>query len=133
MLKPPNAARDIPLVGIALEALKSHPEGFPRYVDKAPSLSALVNKCLRNRGLLPVEGQSVYSLRHAFEDRLQAAEAPEKLIADLMGHKWYRPRYGAGPTLEQKAKWIERVAYKVIAHPNDDISPMPSLKGHRLR
>jgi integrase len=117
-LKSDSSARDIPLVGIALEALKSHPEGFRRYVDKASSLSAVVNKYLRLRGLLPVKGQSLYSLRHTFEDRLQALEAPEKLIADLMGHKWHGPRYGAGPTLVQKAKWMELMVYKITTPSN---------------
>lgn len=111
-LKTGHSAREIPLVGVALDAMRRHPAGFPRYRDKADSLSALVNKYLDGRGLLPTPDHSFYSLRHTFEDRLTAVEAPEKVIASLMGHKWIRPKYGAGPTLAQKAKWMRRIAFK---------------------
>ncbi|WP_192182977.1 tyrosine-type recombinase/integrase [Mesorhizobium amorphae] len=110
-LKTDHSARDIPLVGCALEAIKLHPEGFPRYRDKAASLSALVNKVLTNKKLLPTSEHSLYSLRHTFEDRLTAVEAPEKVIASLMGHKWIRPKYGAGPSLAQKREWLQRIAF----------------------
>ncbi len=111
-LKTEQSAREIPLVGAALVAMKRNPKGFPRYQDKADSLSALVNKYLDGKGLLPTPDHSFYSLRHTFEDRLTAVEAPEKVIASLMGHKWIRPKYGSGPSLEQKAKWMEKIAFK---------------------
>ncbi len=115
-LKTGHSAREIPLVGNALAAMKRNPGGFPRYLDKADSLSALVNKYLDGRNLLPTPDHSFYSLRHTFEDRLTAVEAPEKVVASLMGHKWIRPKYGAGPTLEQKARWMERIAFKPYVH-----------------
>lgn len=115
-LKTPHSARDIPLVGCALEAMKLHPNGFPRYRDKAASLSALVNKSLGGRDLLPTKKHSLYSLRHTFEDRLTAVEAPEKLVAALMGHKWIRPKYGAGPSLAQKRGWLQKIAFKPPGH-----------------
>lgn len=110
-MKTDDSLRDIPLVGVALEAMRLHPNGFPRYRDKAASLSALVNQALRVRNLRPMAGQSFYSLRHSFEDRLTAVEAPEKLIANLMGHALARPKYGFGPSLAQKRKWLQRIAF----------------------
>lgn len=110
-LKNTQSARTVPLVGVALEVMKLHPNGFPRYRDKADVLSATINKYLRSRKLLPTDDHSLYSCRHNFEDRLTAVEAPEKLIAALMGHKYSRPKYGAGPSLEQKQKWLELVAF----------------------
>lgn len=110
-LKTDHSARDMPLVGVALDAMRRHPGGFPRYRDKAASLSALVNKALAARGLLPSDDHSLYSLRHTFEDRLTAVEAPEKVIAALMGHKWIRPKYGAGPSLAQKHEWMAKIAF----------------------
>jgi len=110
-LKTPQSERDIPLVGVSLMAAQRFPEGFPRYFDNAASLSALVNKVLKNAGLRP-RGESLYSLRHSFEDRLTAVEAPEKLIANLMGHKYARPKYGVGHSLEQKQEWLQRIAFK---------------------
>lgn len=111
-MKTPQSQRDIPLVGVSLEAMRHFPEGFPRYRHKADALSAIVNKQLGTLKLRPTENHSVYSLRHSFEDRLTAVEVPEKLIAALMGHKYQRPKYGAGPSLEQKQKWLQRIAFK---------------------
>ncbi|WP_246272957.1 tyrosine-type recombinase/integrase [Oricola thermophila] len=111
ILKTDQSERDIPLVGCALDAMKRHPKGFPRYRDKASSLSALVNKYLGAHGMRPSKAHSLYSLRHTFEDRLTAVEAPEKVIASLMGHKWIRPKYGAGPSLAQKLEWLQRIAF----------------------
>jgi integrase len=111
-IKTDQSQRDVPLVGVALKAMREQPEGFPRYRDKADSLSALVNQALEVRGLRPEPGQSLYSLRHTFEDRLTALEAPEKVVASLMGHKWHRPRYGLGPSLEQKREWLNRIAFR---------------------
>jgi len=111
-IKTDESKREIPLVGVALMAMRAQPDGFPRYYDKADVLSALVNKALEARGLRPELGQSLYSLRHTFEDRLTAVDAPDKIIACLMGHKWSRPRYGVGPSLEHKREWLERIAFR---------------------
>nr|WP_246504801.1 tyrosine-type recombinase/integrase [Microvirga antarctica] len=111
-MKTAQSARDVPLVGVALEAMRLQPDGFPRYRDRGATLSATVNKFLSDNNLRPTEGHSLYSLRHTFEDRLTAVEAPEKLIAALMGHKYSRPKYGSGPSLEQKCKWLQQIAFK---------------------
>ncbi|WP_354052940.1 hypothetical protein [Bradyrhizobium sp. LB12.1] len=47
VLKTEHSERDIPLVGYAREAMKRHPQGFPRYFDKGSSLSATLMKQLR--------------------------------------------------------------------------------------
>jgi integrase len=74
-----QSQRDIPLVGAALMAMREQPDGFPRYRDKADSLSALVNQALEARGAsAPSRSDAIYSLRHTFEDRLTAVEAPER-------------------------------------------------------
>jgi integrase len=110
-LKTEDSIREIPLVGVALKAMQLRPNGFPRYQDKSSSLSALVNKFLRNNGLRPTKDHTVYSLRHSFKDRLVAAEAPDSLIDSLMGHKTYKPKYGKGPPLELKVKFLELIAF----------------------
>lgn len=86
-MKTAQSARDIPLVGVALEAMRRNPAGFPRYRDKAAGLSALVNKYLSVHDLRPTPQHTLYSLRHTFEDRLTALEPPDKIIPALMGHK----------------------------------------------
>ncbi len=86
--------RLIPLVGASLYALQKCPEGFPRYRGRNVQLSSAINKFLRQNGLLPSKHHTAYSLRHTFQDRLNTAEVPERINADLMGHKFHRPRYG---------------------------------------
>lgn len=111
-LKTADSQREIPLVGAALAAMRKRPDGFPRYRDKSSSLSATVNKYLAENNLRPTKDHTVYSLRHSFKDRLIAAEAPDSLIDSLMGHKTYKPKYGKGPALDLKLKFLERIALR---------------------
>jgi integrase len=111
-LKTDQSQRIIPLVGVALLAMQAQPNGFPRYRDKADSFSALANKALTARRLRPLPGQSVYSLRHTFQDRLTALELPERITKDLMGHILDVPRYGTGPSLEHKARILTSIAFR---------------------
>jgi integrase len=111
-LKTEDSAREIPLVGAALAAIRLHPTGFPRYRDKSSYLSGTLNKFLSENGLRPTQEHSVYSLRHSFKDRLVAAEAPDSLIDSLMGHRTYKPKYGKGPPLELKLKFLSAIAFR---------------------
>ncbi len=109
-LKTPYSERDMPLVGISLEAMRQNPNGFPRYADKSAGLSATVNKLLKERELLPSERHSLYSIRHTFVDRLNAAGIPDRYQVDLIGHKFDRPKYGEGQTLAEKRDLLLRLA-----------------------
>jgi integrase len=117
-LKTDDSLRQVPLVGAALAALKARPDGFPRYRDNSSTFSATANKFLLENGLRPTEEHTVYSLRHSFKDRLIAAEAQDSLIDSLMGHDTHKPKYGKGPSLELKLKYLQRIAFK----------PPPSLR-----
>ena len=110
-LKTAHSEREIPLVGVALNALQLRPAGFPKYRDHSTGLSATVNKFLFENGLRPTKDHTLYSLRHSFKDRLVAAEAPDSLIDSLMGHKTYKPKYGKGPPLELKLKYLTQIAF----------------------
>ena len=109
-LKTPQSERDIPLVGAALVAFKELKGGFVRYRGKSDLISATINKYLRENNLIPSDRHSLYSLRHSFEDRLTAVEPPDKVQAALMVHKYVRPKYGHGPSLEQKKLWLDKIA-----------------------
>lgn len=108
-LKTRNADRDMPLVGIALEVMREHRSGFPRYRDTPDSFSATANKAMGEAGLRPTPAHTVYSLRHTFKDRLIALEAPPRVQDALMDHAVGEIEYGAGPSLEQRATWLSRV------------------------
>lgn len=112
-LKTAQSERQIPLVGASLYAFKQLSNGFDHYYRKSDQLSATLNKFLKERNLLPTKEHCVYSLRHSFEDRLTVVEPPEKVQAALMGHKYHRERYGKGPTLEQKKKWLEMMCFDI--------------------
>lgn len=109
-LKSAYARRVIPLVGVSLEAFRANPDGFPRYRASNASLSATVNKFLRENGLLETPGHSMYSLRHAFEDRMLAAGFDDRIRRDLFGHRLDRERYGKGATLEHMKGLLQAIA-----------------------
>jgi integrase len=113
LLKTEHSERDVPLVGMALEAMRRHPNGFPRYFDKGSNLSAALMKHFKKHGLLPSEKHSIYSFRHSFKDRLKAAEAPEEMIDELMGHSIDKPKYGDGYGLKLKLKYLQAIAFTV--------------------
>jgi len=108
-LKSKHAKRVIPLTGVSLEAFRQCPDGFPRYRDN-PSLSATVNKFMRENGLMETPGHTLYSMRHAFEDRMLAAGVDERIRRDLFGHSLGRERYGHGATLEHLQTIVQAIA-----------------------
>jgi len=109
-LKTVHARRRIPLAGVSLEAMRQCPKGFPRYRKSSASLSATVNKFLRENGLLETPAHSLYSLRHSFEDRMLAAGVDDRIRRDLFGHRLNRERYGTGASLEHLRDVIQAVA-----------------------
>ena len=113
-----NSNRIVPLVGVSLEAAKLAKDdgGFPHYRPCRKSLSTALNKFCRENGFFE-EGQSVYSLRHTFEDRMKEADIDGEMRKYLMGHAIDRQEYGAFASL--KKKWE---AVKAIELPyNDEI------------
>jgi len=110
-LKTVQSERQIPLVGASLYGAQMFPKGLERYAT-ADSASSLINKYLRYHDLNPVKGQSLYSLRHTFKDRLRDIQAPEEVIDNLMGHKSRGPKYGRGHILETKLEWLNKIAYQ---------------------
>ncbi len=108
-IKTASSVRDIPLLGVSLEAMRKFPEGFPRYKDKGNSLSATLNKYFWENGLFPTENHVIYSFRHSFEDRMKHVKADVEMRKILMGHGLDRPQYGDGG-LEWKREELARMA-----------------------
>lgn len=107
-LKTQYSQRDIPLVGYALDVFRQYLSGFPRYQDNADTFTSTANKFLRDHKLFPSDNQTIYSFRHSFQDRILAVNAPDRIQAELMGHKFSRPYYGNGPTLQQKREVMQK-------------------------
>lgn len=114
-VKTDTSERDIPLVGISLEAARrAAPRAFAHYYDKGELFSANMMKNFRNRGLLESSDHKIYSFRHAFEKRMQEANIDYGLRCLLMGHKTTRPVYGDGGSLSYRREELLK-----IAHPFD--------------
>ncbi len=111
-VKTAESVREIPLVGVALAAMKLQPKGFPKYVDRGPQFSMEVNRYLTAHGLRPTPKHTLYSLRHTFKDRLVAAKCQDSMIEALMGHADEHPKYGAGPSLALKLEALHAIAFR---------------------
>lgn len=111
-LKNSNSERDVPLVGVALEVMKQFPDGFPYYRNRTATLSGTVNKFLRENDYLKVEGQTFYSLRHTFKDRLRDAKVDKEMRDMLMGHATDTEEYGRGFLLDMKREALLPLAFK---------------------
>lgn len=109
-IKTASSVRKLPLVGVALAVAKKHSAGFPRYRNNESTLSATLNKMLRARDLLETPRHKVYSVRHAYEDRMKAAMFDEEMRRQIMGHAIDRPKYGSGFGLDRVQAEMKRIA-----------------------
>nr|WP_157973661.1 tyrosine-type recombinase/integrase [Tropicimonas sp. IMCC34043] len=111
-LKVEHTERDIPLTGVSLDAAKRIAErgGIKRYAHKSNGWSAAVSKHLRAHNLRETDRHTPYSLRHALEDRLLEAGIDDRVRADILGHRYARPRYGEGGALKGRLAALRKVA-----------------------
>ena len=109
-IKNKTSRREIPLTGVSLEVFKEFRNGFPHYRSKPATLSATVNKFLRENDLLESDQHVMYSLRHSFEDRMLRGRIDERVRRELMGHSLGRQKYGQAGGLSFKAGELSRIA-----------------------
>ncbi|MEZ5999546.1 DUF6538 domain-containing protein [Hyphomonas sp.] len=112
-IKTNASIRDIPLVGVSLEAMKRAPKGFPHYRDRSDLLSQSLMTTFRNRGLFPTENHVIYSFRHSFEKRMLEAGLDYGLRCLLMGHATSRPAYGDGGSMAYRRDELLKIAHPV--------------------
>lgn len=111
-LKVAHTRRDIPLLGVALEAARRIVArgGINRYRHKAGAWSACVNKYLAGNDLKESPRHTAYSVRHYVENALLAARVDDRVRADILGHKYHRPSYGDGGALAGRAEALRLIA-----------------------
>ena len=109
-IKNKTSRRDIPLTGVSLAVFQDFPRGFAHYRERPASLSATVNKFLRENGLMESDSHVMYSLRHSFEDRMLRGRIDERVRRELMGHSLGRQKYGQAGGLAFKAGELSRIA-----------------------
>ena len=112
-LKQRHSARDIPLLGVSLEAATRivRRGGINRYAHKANAWSGVANKYLETNGLKETPQHTVYSLRHYVEDALLSAGIDDRVRADILGHKYARPVYGTGGGLKMRKEALAMIAF----------------------
>lgn len=110
-IKTESSIRDIPLVGVALEAARRSPKGFPHYHDRGELFSANMMKAFRARKLFPTDAHVIYSFRHAFEQRMQEANIDYGLRCLLMGHRNTRPSYGDGGSMAYRRDELLKIVH----------------------
>jgi len=117
-LKTASSRRRVPVVGASACALRSqlalHPSGplFPNYATQPDMKRVTVSHLLNKRFKAALgSGVTVHGLRHAFRDRLRAAEVPSEAIDFLGG--WARrgvgAAYGEGYSAEQLISYVSRI------------------------
>ncbi|MCQ8186447.1 DUF6538 domain-containing protein [Parvularcula maris] len=110
-IKAAESEREIPLVGVALEAARRAPRGFPKYHDKTNAFSAALGAAFKRRKLFETTDHVIYSFRHSFESRMKEAGVDYELRCLLMGHDIKRPNYGDGGSMAYRAKALEKIAH----------------------
>ncbi len=112
-LKSEASIREIPLLGVSLEAMKHARDGFPHYRDRGYLLSQTLQKAFKSRGLLPSSNHRIYSFRHSFEKRMLEAGLDYGLRCTLMGHRNPRPEYGDGGSLKYRRDELMKITHPV--------------------
>lgn len=110
-IKTASSIREIPLVGVSLEAMKRAPQGFPHYRDKPDLLSSNLMTAFKARNLFPTPQHVVYSFRHSFEKRMQEAELDYGFRCMIMGHRNTRPSYGDGGSMAYRRDQLLKIAH----------------------
>lgn len=111
-LKTRSSNRKVPLIGVALEAMKLLPNGASSYKFRETKLSATVNKFLRANKLLPTLKHSFYSFRHSIMDRMEEANIEDEFRRRIMGHSIDKPRYGDGGNLKFNHDKFQQIELK---------------------
>jgi len=82
---PDATSRVVPLVGIALRAMKTRPSGFDRYRHRPAVLSSTLLAGLRREGALTGKNEHVSSLRLSYADRLRHGGVEKDLASRILG------------------------------------------------
>ncbi|WP_367180201.1 DUF6538 domain-containing protein [uncultured Tateyamaria sp.] len=114
-LKTAHSERLLPLLGVSLQAAQELVEagGWGKRLGKNMYATSIINRNLRDSGIVTDKRQSLYSLRHWFQDQLTKRDVVDRAQAQLMGHKFQRPKYGYGKDLTELRDIIAPFAIEV--------------------
>lgn len=119
-LKTNVSERHVPLLGVALEAVK-HALSLPRNGNGEDKGKGLFQQYAKERGndtasaavngRLEPWGITSHSLRHTMEDRLREVSCPEDVRNAIQGHTngSAAEKYGKGHSLKIMREWLQKV------------------------
>jgi integrase len=129
-LKTKGSERNVPLVGVALWAVKraiTHASNdfiFPRYIDfsketldnKSTHASNTLTKWLRSLHIADSAQKSTHSFRHSLQDRLKDVQTPQELRNAIGGwtNKGIGEGYGKGYTVAVLAGHMDRIVISEV-------------------
>ena len=111
-LKTDHSERLLPLLGVSARAAEELVDngGWGKRLGKNMYATSIINRAMRDSGLVTDKRQSLYSLRHWFQDQLTKRDVVDRAQAQLMGHKFQRPKYGYGKDLIELREIIAEFA-----------------------
>ncbi len=111
-LKTAHSERLLPLLGVSRLAAQDLVAmgGWGKRLGKNMYATSVTGKQLRATGIVTDKRQSLYSLRHWFQDQLTKRDVIDRAQAQLMGHKFHRPKYGYGKDLNELRDIIAQFA-----------------------
>lgn len=111
-LKTAHSERLLPLLGVSLLAAQGLVEmnGWGKRLGKNMYATSIINRNFWESGVVTDKRQSLYSLRHWFQDQLTKRDVVDRAQAQLMGHKFHRPKYGYGKDLSELRDIISQFA-----------------------
>lgn len=141
-LKTKQSERLVPLVGLALTAIKDQLNSlptdaiamFPRYYDtngvKRDAISATANKLLKSLGI----NKTTHSLRHTMRDMLREAGVTADIAHEIGGWSGQviGDKYGKGFSLAIKRDALLKATRSISPNPNDHSIDSPEKELQRL-
>lgn len=102
-LKTDHSERLLPFLGGSLNAAHELAAmgGWGKRLGKNMYATSIISRHLRESGLVTDKRRSLYSLQHWFQDQLTIRDVVDRAQAQLMGHKFQRPKYGYGKDLAE--------------------------------
>ena len=112
VLKTAHSDRKIPLVGVSLEAAKAlyAQNGWGKRAGKNMYSTSIINRHFKAKNIFTEEKKSFYSLHHWFSDQLVQLEVIDRIQCQLIGHRFQRPVYGKGCSLEMLQEIVKKFA-----------------------
>ena len=104
-----GSKRKVPLIGVALEALKKFPKGFKKYKFNEMVLCAAAGKFIKMNEFKTSDNLTFYSIRHSFVDRMEMNGMEQEFRHRMVGHKLSEQEYGDGGSLKFKRDKLKAI------------------------